>query len=119
MTKLKIYEYKGCSTCRNALKFLDQKGVAYDKVAIRETPPSVPELKTMLKHVGDLKLLFNVSGGDYREMNLKDKLPTMKPDEAFALLSSNGNLVKRPFVLGNGFGLVGFKEDAWKKQFAS
>ena len=116
MPKLKIYEYKGCGTCRNALKFLDQHKVAYEKVPIRETPPSVAELKTMLTYVSNIKLLFNIAGGDYRELNLKDKLPTMKQDEALKLLSSNGNLVKRPFVLGSGRGLVGFKQDEWKKQ---
>lgn len=115
---VRVYEYKGCGTCRNALKFLDVRKVAYEKIPIRETPPTTAELKSMLGYVGDIRLLFNVSGGDYRELNLKDKLPTMKEADAIAHLAGNGNLIKRPFVLGKGWGLVGFKEEQWKQRFA-
>jgi arsenate reductase len=44
---------------------------------------------------------------------MKDKLPGMSADEAVALLSKNGNLVKRPFVVGDGLVLAGFKEGEW------
>ncbi|MBW0433155.1 ArsC family transcriptional regulator [Leptospira yasudae] len=115
--KLKVYQYQNCSTCRNALKFLSGKKVELEVLPIRETPPKKTELKTMLKYVGnESKKLFNTSGGDYKEMGLKDKLGSMSVDEQLELLSKNGNLVKRPFVLGDGFGFVGFKEEEWKKQ---
>lgn len=118
--KLKVYEYKNCSTCRNALKFLEGKKIDFDKKAIRETPPTKTELKKMLGYVGgDSKRLFNTSGGDYKELGLKDKLAKMSLDEQFELLSGNGNLVKRPFVLGENFGLVGFKEEEWKAALKS
>lgn len=84
---------------------------------IRETPPKKAELKTMLKYVGnESKKLFNTSGGDYKELGLKDKLNSMSLEDQLDLLSKNGNLVKRPFVLGDSFGFVGFKEEEWKKQ---
>lgn len=111
--KLNVYEYKNCSTCRNALKWLDAQGIEYTRIPIRETPPSVGELKKVLKQVGELRRLFNTAGGDYREMKLKDKLPGMSEAEAVKLLSEHGNLVKRPFVVGDGIGLVGFKEAEW------
>jgi arsenate reductase len=83
--------------------------------AIRETPPTKSELKSALAaHGGDLRRLFNTSGMDYRAMSLKDRLPSMCEAEALELLSSNGNLVKRPFLIGNGISLVGFQPDAWK-----
>lgn len=111
---MKVYEYKNCGTCRKALKYLDNNKVSYEKVPIRETPPSVSELKQMLKFLnGDSRKLFNTSGGDYKQMNLKDRLKDMKTEDQLKLLSSNGNLVKRPFVLGKDFGLVGFKETDW------
>jgi len=31
------------------------------------------------------------------------------------LLARNGNLVKRPFLIGSGVGLVGFDEAEWAK----
>lgn len=113
--KIKIYEYKNCGTCKKALKFLDQKKVPYEKIPIREKPPSKAELKKMLGYVGDLKKLFNTSGQDYKSLNLKDKLPQMTESQALDLLASNGNLVKRPFVLTEKSGWVGFKEEDWKK----
>lgn len=115
---LKVYEYKNCGTCRKALKFLDSKKVSYEKLPIRETPPTRTELKKMLKAVGgDSKKLFNTSGGDYKELGLKDKLAKMPVEEQLELLSNNGNLVKRPFVISDTICIVGFKEEDWKKIF--
>lgn len=111
---LTIYVYQKCSTCRDALKWLDQKGIAHEVKAIRETPPTPAELKVALAAVGgDLRKLFNTSGVDYRELGMKDKLPTMRETEAIEILSKNGNLVKRPFLIDGGKVLVGFKEAEW------
>jgi len=111
---MKIYTYKNCGTCKKATKWLDAQGITYEELPVRDTPPSVDELRVMLAHQnGELRKLFNTAGGDYRELNLKDKLPSMSETEAIELLASRGNLVKRPFVLGDDFGLVGFKEDVW------
>ena len=113
---LKIYEYPKCSTCRKALKFLDAEGIDYKSADITETPPSKTQLKAMLKHQnGELKKLFNTSGMQYRELKIKDKLPSMSDEEAIDLLSQNGMLIKRPFLLTNNAGLVGFKEDTWRE----
>ena len=111
---MKVFTYKSCSTCRKATKWLNDQGIVFEEIAIRETPPSIPELRQMLTYQGDeLRKLFNTAGGDYRELNMKDKLPVMSVDEALELLASRGNLVKRPFLLGNGVGLVGFKDTDW------
>lgn len=112
---LKVYEYKNCGTCKNALKFLDAHKIPYQKIAIRDTPPTKAELKRMLGYVaGDIKKLFNTSGLDYKAQNIKDKLPKLTENQALDLLASNGNLIKRPFVLGDQMGCVGFKEEIWK-----
>ena len=111
---MNIYTYKNCGSCKKATKWLNEKGVEFDEFPIRETPPTVADLKQMLAYQnGELKKLFNTAGGDYRELDMKTQLPLMSEAEAFELLASRGNLVKRPFVLGNGFGLVGFKEAEW------
>lgn len=115
---LKIYTYAKCGTCRKAVKFLDAHGIAFTEIPIRERPPTQPELEKMLGYMGgDIRKLFNTSGGDYKELKLKDKLPKLSASEAVSLLNGNGNLVKRPFVLSNGSGTVGFKEDVWKEMF--
>lgn len=115
---LKVYSYSGCGTCRKALKWLDGRKIAHTVVPIRETPPSLAELERMLElYKGELRRLFNTSGGDYKALGLKDKLPTMSAKAALALLSRNGNLVKRPFVLSPRGGAVGFDETAWEGLF--
>ena len=115
---VKIYEYKGCGTCRKALKWLEAKGIAFERIAIRESPPSKAELKRMLKaYDGNLRALFNTSGGDYRAMNMKEKLPSLSKTEAIDLLTGNGNLVKRPFMMTKAGGVIGFNETEWTAFF--
>jgi arsenate reductase len=109
-----VYTYSGCSTCRDAVGWLREHGVAFEERPIYDRPPTIAELKRMLGHVGsDLRRLFNTSGLEYRRLELKAKLPAMSEAEALRLLASNGRLVKRPLLLGAHFGLVGFKPDAW------
>ena len=118
MANPKVYSYKKCSTCVKALKFLDKKKITPNVIDITEQPPSKAELETMLNNYdGELKRLFNTSGVAYRENNIKDKLPTMTKAQALTMLSKNGKLVKRPFVLKGKKGLVGFKEDECKTLF--
>jgi arsenate reductase len=117
---MKIYEYKNCSTCQKALKFLDKKGVEYKRVPIVEQPPSKAELRQMLAYLkaggGTFKNLFNTSGLMYRELGISEKLKAgMSEDEAVDLLAKNGKLIKRPFALTDKAGVVGFREDEWKK----
>jgi arsenate reductase (glutaredoxin) len=106
---LTVYAYQNCESCRKALKHLVAKGIEHEVRPIRERPPSVAELKRMLVvYQGDVRRLFNISSKDYRELKLKDRLPLMSADEALKLLTANGNLVKRPFVLAPKGALVGF-----------
>jgi arsenate reductase (glutaredoxin) len=110
---LKVYTYAKCSTCRKALKFLRDRQIKFEEVPIRETPPSLAELKLMLEG-RSMKALFNTSGLDYKALGLSGKLPGMSKAEALGLLAKNGNLIKRPFVVGKDVRLVGFDEEAWE-----
>ena len=115
---MKIYTYAKCDTCRKAVKWLQARDLKFTEIPIREQPPTKAELKRMLAiYQGDLKRLFNTSGGDYRDLKLGEKLPAMSESEAMDLLATNGNLVKRPFLLTESAGLVGFKEAGWEAFF--
>ena len=117
---LRVFAYKNCDTCRKALKFLAERKIAHEVIAIREQPPTVKELRAMLGHVGgDLRRLFNTSGGDYKELNMKERLPKLSIEEALTLLAANGNLVKRPFALTASAGVVGFKPEEWERVLAA
>lgn len=114
----RVYVYDRCSTCRDAVKFLRELGVPHETAPIREQPPTVAELRRMLAvKGGNLRKLFNTSGNDYKALGLKDRLPSMTEDEALELLSGNGMLVKRPFLLTADGGLTGFKREEWEAFF--
>ena len=112
-----IYVYEKCSTCKAAVLFLKEHRVVFTKKEISKEPPSIEELRQMLAYQnGNLKKLFNSSGLLYKEMQLKETLQNLNVDEAFALLNQHGMLVKRPFLLGDNFGLLGFKETEWSQK---
>jgi len=113
---MKLYQYPNCSTCRKAIKYLDAKGFQFESIDITVQPPTKAELATMLSsYSGDIRKLFNTSGLQYRELNMKEKLPGMSNDEAIELLSGNGKLIKRPFLLKGDKGIVAFKEELWSE----
>ncbi|HEX2861646.1 MAG TPA: arsenate reductase family protein [Lacunisphaera sp.] len=114
MNRLVFFAHPKCSTCRAAREWLQNKQLAFVEKDIRTSPPSVADLRAMLKgQGGETRRLCNTSGIEYRAQGLGAKLPTMSPDEVLRLLAGNGMLVKRPFLLGPGVALVGFKEKAW------
>lgn len=111
---LKFIEYPKCSTCIKARKYLDQLGLEYTKRHIVDDKLNKEELLALYKKSGlPLKRFFNTSGLKYRELNLKDKLPTMSEDEQLTLLASDGMLVKRPIIETDDRVLVGFKANEY------
>ncbi len=109
--------YTKCSTCQKAKKWLDANGIAYEERLIKEENPSAEELKAWHQMSGlPLKKFFNTSGMLYKEMKLKDKLPEMNDEEKYALLATDGMLVKRPLLVGENFVLTGFKEAEWEEK---
>jgi arsenate reductase (glutaredoxin) len=111
-----VYHYPQCSTCRKALKWLDDRGIAHRRVNIVEQPPSKAQLAGALDDGGlPLRALFNTSGQSYREGNFKDRLPSLSREQALTELAKDGKLIKRPFLVADDIYLAGFDEAAWKK----
>ena len=114
--KYLFLEYPKCSTCQKAKKGLEENGISYDDRHIVEQNPTVQELKEWVAKSGQpLRKFFNTSGMLYRSMELKDKLPSMSEEEQFALLATNGMLVKRPLLIGEDAVLIGFRPQQWEK----
>ena len=108
--------YPKCTTCQKARKWLDEHSVRYKIRDIKEEKPSYDELKTWLAASElPIKKFVNTSGLLYKSLNLKDKLPKMSEEECLELLATDGMLVKRPLLIGDGVILVGFKETEWEK----
>ena len=110
-----VLAYRKCSTCLKALKWLEDHNVQFEERAIKEQNPTYEELKEWYGKSGmPLKKFFNTSGLLYKDLGLKDKLPTMSEEEQLKLLATDGMLVKRPLVVGEEFVLTGFKEKEWE-----
>lgn len=109
-----VYVYEKCSACKKAITFLRERNISFEKKEIKETPPSLKELEKMLEYF-ELKKLFNSSGNLYKELGLSKNLPGLSREEALQLLSKEGMLVKRPFLLGENFGCLGFSEKTWSQ----
>lgn len=110
-------EYPKCSTCRKAKKWLDEHGIDYTDRHIVEDNPTAEELAAWQERSGlPVRRFFNTSGMRYRELGIKAKLDAgMSDEDAFALLATDGMLVKRPLVIADDAVLVGFRESAWEQ----
>ena len=107
--------YPKCTTCQKAARWLEEQGVAAEVRDIKQDNPTEQELRTWHKMSGlPLKRFFNTSGLQYKALGLKDKLPQMSEAEQFALLATDGMLVKRPLLIGDDFALPGFKQTEWE-----
>ena len=108
-------EYPPCTTCKKAKKWLQDNGLEFTARHIKEQNPTAEELSVWQEKSGlELKKFFNTSGMIYRDLGLKDKLPTMSREEQLALLATDGMLVKRPILVTEDAVLVGFKEAQWQ-----
>ena len=108
--------YPSCTTCKKAEKWLEDRKISFEKRNIKEMNPTEAELREWHARSGlPLKRFFNTSGLKYKELQLSKRLPDMPEEEQFALLASDGMLVKRPILAGEDFVLVGFREAEWEK----
>lgn len=110
-------EYPKCTTCQKAKKWLVEHQVEFEDRHIVEQNPTKEELKQWYAMSGlPLKRFFNTSGMKYKELQLKDKLPSMTEEEQLELLASDGMLVKRPLLVGEDYAVPGFKEAVWMEK---
>ncbi|MGB7565059.1 MAG: Spx/MgsR family RNA polymerase-binding regulatory protein [Prochlorococcaceae cyanobacterium] len=114
---LLVYSYPACSTCRKALQWLQEQGIAHEVVDITSSPPSLTELRQALASLGDRRRLFNTSGLSYRALGAA-AVQSMNDDQALSALASDGKLIKRPFVItSSGEALTGFDPQRWLEAF--
>lgn len=116
---IQFIQYPKCTTCKKAQKWLNENNINYNNIHIVEQTPSKEQLEAFWKASGlPLKKFFNTSGLKYKELQLKDKLPTMTEDEQLQLLASDGMLIKRPITTDGKKVTLGFKEsdfeETWK-----
>ncbi len=114
---IKVYCYSKCTTCKKALKWLDDNNVKYELIDIKENNPDEAIIRKYYEKSGlALKKFFNTSGMIYRDLGLSKKLPDMTEEEQIKLLASDGMLVKRPLLVSGNLILTGFKEVEWAEK---
>lgn len=117
MEKNLLVGYIKCSTCRKAMKWLEDNQIEYNFREITVDNPSKKELKEWISKSGlSINKFFNTSGKIYRENNIKDQVAKADENTLLELLASNGMLVKRPILVAPDFVLVGFKESDWSNK---
>ena len=109
--------YPKCTTCQKAKAWLDNQDVSYTLRDIKLDNPTAEELRQWWTASGlPLKKFFNTSGLQYKALGLKDKLAAMSEEEQLSLLATDGMLVKRPILVGDGFVLTGFRQAEWEEK---
>ncbi len=139
MKKVIVYCYNRCSTCKKAIKYLEEniarnKNIELESKDIITEKPNLEEMSKIIetkydKKISDItrdeiKSFFNTSGILYRENNIKDKIKDLNNsiDDILKILISDGKMIKRPLVIiKDGINkdkiLLGFKEEEYIKIF--
>ena len=142
MKKVIVYCYNRCTTCKKAIKYLEEN-IARNKnieLELKDIITEKPNLNEMIKIIetkykkkiseitrDELKSFFNTSGILYRENNIKDKIKDEKNsiEDILNILILDGKMIKRPLVIVNDDEeesnnkniLLGFKEEEYKNIF--
>ena len=112
-SNVRIYSYSSCTTCKKALKWLNENKIEYELIDIALCPPNKEILIDAISQLGERKKIFNTSGVSYRSLG-SDVVKAMSDSEALAALAVDGKLIKRPFLITEtGKILVGFKPELW------
>ena len=144
MKKIIVYCYNRCTTCKKAIKYLEENILNNNKnsknieLELKDIITEKPNLNEMIKIIetkynkkiseitrDELKSFFNTSGILYRENNIKDKIKDEKNsiEDILNILISDGKMIKRPLVIikekenNNKNILLGFKEEEYKNIF--
>lgn len=113
-------EYPKCSTCKKAKQWLLENRFSFEDRDIKLDNPRAEEIEKWHKRSQmPLKKFFNTSGLVYKSLGLKDKLPNMSEKEMYAILATDGMLLKRPIVVTEDKVFIGFKVDEWEKGLKS
>jgi len=117
LKKIIFYSYLKCSTCQKAKKWLDKKDFAYQLIDIVKEPPLLDYLNLALEQYSyDKKKIFNSRGKAFKSINVD--IYSLSSVEIIKLLSSDGKLIKRPFLVYEEKKVIlGFNEIEYAKQF--
>lgn len=95
----KIYHNPRCSKSRAGLKYLEDKGFAFEIVKYLEDPISSEELKEVFAKIG--KTPFEMVRTQEEEYKLNFRGKNFTDDEWYDILVKYPKLLKRPIIVHN------------------
>ena len=107
---INVYGLKNCDTCRKAIAWLDELGVAHAFHDVREEPLDEKILSTWLKELGSTALV-NRRGTTWRGLTPKQQAKAAAEPDACALPLKHPALLRRPVFDLCTERLVGFGEN--------
>jgi arsenate reductase len=111
---MEFYGYRKCSTCRNAYKYLQERGIDIPFHDFVADPPSPHQLRAWIERRGEgVTPFINTKGQRYRELGLKDK--QLGEEEWLEKLSQDGRLLKRPVLVTENEVVIGFDREAYDR----
>ena len=111
---IKIYGIKTCGSVKKALKYFDTKGIEYEFIDFKKTPPTKEQVEKWTQLVG-LKLLLNTRGTKYRTLKLKDM--NLSDEEKLEWMVKEPLLIKRPVIEYEDKVIVAFDEAVYDEVF--
>jgi len=95
--KVTIWHNPKCATSRKVLELIRSKGHEPEVVDYVRTPPSIGDIKAVLKDAGlEPRDLLRRRGGPYEELGLDD--PTLSDAALVKLMHEHPILIERPVV---------------------
>lgn len=95
--KITIYQKPTCSTCREAVKIVQESGQPFTAINYYEQPFSKAQLKGLLKKAGlSAKDILRAKEDIYKELGLAKK--QVPEDELIDLMIKHPDLIQRPLV---------------------
>lgn len=115
---MKVHGIVNCDTVKKARAWLDARGVPYEWVDFRKSPPALEELARWCRVVG-WETLLNRRGTSWRALDDAAKAAVVDECSAMALMATQPTLIKRPVVEAGGDIVVGFSVEGYAARFGT
>ena len=111
MSRMRVYLYSNCSSCRQAEQVLRSAGVDYERRDIFSERLSADELRDLFQELGmEPPELLSKRSTSYRQLILAEQEPS---DEALVqMMSEFAGLLRRPIIIAPGEVQIEFNRTA-------
>lgn len=106
-----FYWKKTCSTCRNARKHLEAKGISLDEREYSKKALTEDEVLAIVRAAGGVVPVLNAKHEISKEKGWKATPPD--PETFARAVAKEANLIRRPIVVAGKRAIVGFDEEAY------